>query len=275
LESDRFVTRVLKVLAAPVGTDRILCTSTYTLQFLSAFINNRLNNATEKLAQSIADKASKSLLPGETVIATFEPPPIAQLLARVSITSKKLSTLISDYRIFARLWGLLGIYAWGKSVYLDPPQDRVLRWIAYAQVAFNACFQAIENRAYLAGKTIIARDVSLQLRDWRWSSRFWCAHTTLEFVRLYRLKTIWEGESKARAAAQKSGGTGWDDDKEAKAKRQEEVRLWYKDLIVNAAYYPMTFHWSLENGLLTELQIGALGIVAGTMGLRESWKKTA
>jgi len=274
-ESDRFVTRLLKVIATPGGTDRLLCTAAYTFQLTSAIINNRLNNATEKLAKQIAEKASKALLPGETVVATFEPPPIAQALAKLSITSKKLATLISDYRIFVRLWGLLGIYAWGKSVYLDPPKDRVLRWIAYTQVALNACFQSIENRAYLAGKTIIQRDTSLQLRDWCWSSRFWCAHTTLEFVRLYRMKKIWEAEDKAAAQNKKGEGAWWSGDEEAKNKRRAEIAGWWKDLIVNGAYYPMTFHWSLTDGLLTEVQIGILGIIAGGTGLREIWNKTA
>lgn len=274
-ESDRFVTRVLKVIATPGGMDRILCTAAYTLQLTSAIINNRLNHATERLAQQIAEKASTALLPGETVAVTFEPPPIAQLLAKCSITSKKLATLISDYRIFIRLWGLLGIYAWGKSVYLDPPKDKVLRWIAYTQVALNACFQTIENRAYLAGKTIISREAQLQLKDWCWSSRFWCAHTTLEFIRLYRTKKIWEAEDRAASQNKKGEGAWWSGDEEAKAKRETEVAGWWKDLVVNAAYYPMTFHWSLESGLLTEIQIGILGVIAGGTGLREVWKKTA
>ena len=59
------------------------------------------------------------------------------------------------------------------------------------------------------------------------------------------------------------------------AKREAEVSGWWKDLIVNGAYYPMTFHWSLESGLLTEIQIGILGVIAGGMGLREVWSKTA
>jgi hypothetical protein len=270
---------VLKVLTTPGGTDRVLCTTTYTLQLLSAIINNRLHNATEHLANQFAANASKALSPGETLIATFEPPPIAQSLARLSLSTKKLSTLISDYRIFVRLWGLLGIYAWGKSVYLDPPSDRVLRWIAYAQVAINTCFQTLENRAYLAGKTIIDRDVKLQLRDWCWSSRFWCAHTTLEFVKLYRKKQIWDAELRAEAAAEKSGrgeGAWWrKGGEEALGRRREEERLWWRDLVVNAAYYPMTFHWGLQDGLLTEMQIGFLGVVAGGVGLKEVWDKTA
>lgn len=275
LQSDRFITRVLKVLATPGGTDRLLCTTAYTLQLVSAIINNRLHSATEKLAKHFAENASKALLPGETVVATFEPPPLARLLVQLSSSTKKLATLISDYRIFIRLWGLLGIYAWGKSVYLDPPKDKVLRWIAYTQVALNACFQTIENRAYLAGKTIITGDASSQLRDWCWSSRFWCAHTTLEFVRLYRMKKIWEAEDKAAVQKKRGEGAWWSGDEDAKAKRQNEVAGWWKDLIVNGAYYPMTLHWSLESGLLTEIQVGILGVIAGGTGLRDVWKKTA
>lgn len=109
-ESDRLLSRILKVIATPGGTDRLLCTAAYTLQLTSAVINNRLHKATERIAQQIADNASKAMLPGETIAVTFEAPPVALLLANISLTTKKFATLISDYRIFIRLWGLLGVY---------------------------------------------------------------------------------------------------------------------------------------------------------------------
>ena len=110
-------------------------------------------------------------------------------------------------------------------------------------------------------------------------------HTTLEFVRLYRLRQIWAKERKAKTVAAEASsspaegkmgeGAWWSDSAEEKAKRKEEERLWWKDLIVNAAYYPMTFHYSMATGICSPLQLGVLGCVAGSMGLREVWRKTA
>ena len=37
-ETDRFLTHVLKVIAAPGGTDRLLCTAVYTFQLTSALM---------------------------------------------------------------------------------------------------------------------------------------------------------------------------------------------------------------------------------------------
>jgi hypothetical protein len=89
------------------------------------------------------------------------------------------------------------------------------------------------------------------------------------------MKKIWEKEDKTAAQKTKGEGAWWSGDAAAKSKRDNEVAGWWKDLIVNAAYYPMTLHWSLQDGLLTEVQIGILGTIAGGTGLREVWRKTA
>lgn len=65
------------------------------------------------------------------------------------------------------------------------------------------------------------------------------------------------------------------EEKEAKIARAVERERWWHEVLVNAAYAPMTLHWSLEKGLLPEGVIGALGMVAGGLGLREAWRSTA
>lgn len=54
-----------------------------------------------------------------------------------------------------------------------------------------------------------------------------------------------------------------------------EDEKWWRDVTVNSAYAPMTVHWSLEEGLLGETWIGALGLLAGLVGFRQAWKETA
>ena len=77
------------------------------------------------------------------------------------------------------------------------------------------------------------------------------------------------------AAAKKQQPEGDDGEKEAKIVRTEEEMRWWREVGVNAAYAPMTLHWSLEQGLLGDGVIGALGVVAGGLKLREAWRKTA
>ena len=65
------------------------------------------------------------------------------------------------------------------------------------------------------------------------------------------------------------------EEKEIKIARAVERERWWNEVLVNAAYAPMTLHWSFEGGLLPEGVIGALGMVAGGLGLREAWRSTA
>lgn len=282
--SDKFTARLLKVLATPGGTDRVLATVNYTLVLLSASLTSLLETRLRSITTALAADASSILLPGEKLVATIQPSRALARLARLATSSKTLANTISDHRVFVRLWGLLNMYAWGKSVYLSPSPDAGLRAIAYTQVAVNTVFQFLENRAYLAGKGVITRPAASQTRDWIWSSRCWALHTSLEFVRLWRQRTLWAREDKVAATtvggSEKAVGEGawWNSDPEgakAKAKRREDERLWKKDLLVNAAYFPMTLHWSREEPLLSQVMVGVLGLVAGATGLREVWRSTA
>jgi hypothetical protein len=73
-----------------------------------------------------------------------------------------------------------------------------------------------------------------------------------------------------------------DGEKEDKIRGEERLKaeklekwLWWKDVISNMAYAPMTVHWSLEQGLLSDWGVGACGIVAGGSLLADAWRRTA
>ena len=260
---DRILNRLTAVLSTPAGTDTLLATTGYTLQLLHANLNTLLASQLQRLAHKVLQNSRDVLLPGETVIASLPAPATATFLVRLSASSKALSDLIADYRIFVRLWGLLAIYQWGKSVVFDPPADKVLQRVGLAHVAVNVAFQGLENLAYLGQHGVISRSPQRQARDWVWSSRFWAAHVLLEFVRLARLRALWDRE------------TIDGDDKEAKAKRKDEVDAWWRELLINVLYAPMTLHWSVEEGLFGDGLIGFFGATAGTLALRDIWKKAA
>lgn len=50
---------------------------------------------------------------------------------------------------------------------------------------------------------------------------------------------------------------------------------WYREFGVNVAYAPMTIHYSLDNGVLGEGAIAALGAVVGALSIGQAWKMTA
>ncbi|KAF2809225.1 uncharacterized protein BDZ99DRAFT_47511 [Mytilinidion resinicola] len=268
--TDSTLSHLARLLSTPAGTDAFLCTLGYTLTLLHPALSHLLDLRLRALATKIATKADGVLLPGETLITTFEAPTSTKLLASGAAGSKALAGVISDYRIFVRLWGLLGIYSWGKGVWnAGLPEgaggkERVLRAVAWGQVVSCAAYQVLENGAYLASKGVLVTQGWLgeagkrrEARWWVWSSRFWAAHVALEGVRLAVLYRKQKGE------------------KEEVETGSKEDRAWWRDAVSNAAYAPLTIHWSTEAGVVSEPLVGLLGTVAGGVGLLERWRETA
>lgn len=284
--TDRNLIRLSKLLSTPGGTDVLLCTTSYTLTLLHALLSRLLERRLASIATDIAEKADGILLPGETLVATLPAPTSTKVLAQIVGSSKALATTIADYRIFVRLWGMMGMYTWARATYLDPlpanatQKERTLRGLTWAAIASCVGFQVLENGAYLSSKGALTTaswtgDVGKARENqwWLWSSRFWAVYVGVELVKL--------GVTAYYHAPAPTATTG-DGEKEDKLKREEQLKaeklenwLWWKDLASNVAYAPMTIHWSLEQGLLSDWGVGACGIVAGGALLADAWRKTA
>lgn len=104
-------------------------------------------------------------------------------------------------------------------------------------------------------------DSKKQNSAWIWSSRWWMAHVALDFIRLGR-------ESAVRLNKGIGTGTGLEEVQE----EAKWIANWRKQIVVNAAWAPLTLHWSLEKGLVSEFWIGVLGSVAGVAALRSRWR---
>ena len=128
------------MLSTTANVDTTLMTLSYTLRLLSSqlsLLNSvRLRHAAQSLAKKLAITAPDALLPGEAIIATISNSPTSHLV-RAEGSSKALSVLIDDVRIFMRLWGLLGIWSWASGTYKSPPTDVPLKVIAWSQI--SAC----------------------------------------------------------------------------------------------------------------------------------------
>ncbi|KAF2126444.1 hypothetical protein P153DRAFT_369161 [Dothidotthia symphoricarpi CBS 119687] len=278
--TDHTLLRLAKLLSSPSGADRLLCTISYTLTLTHALLSRLLARKLSNIASQIAEKADGVLLPGETLIATLPAPTTTKLIAQAVGSSKALAATIADYRIFVRLWGCMGLYTWARGTYLAPlpagasGREKLLRGVTWAEIASCVAFQVLENGAYLSSKGVLTSSgwageagKAREVKWWVWSSRFWAAYVGLELARL-GLETF------------HSNGEGVVDDGEKEDKlRKEEMKaknwLWWKDLASNIAYAPMTLHWSVEEGVLSDWGVGGCGIVAGGALLLESWKETA
>lgn len=125
-------------------------------------------------------------------------------------------------------------------------------------------------------------------RMWVWSSRAWCLYVGLELGRLglefrdmtKREKVVLE---KKEEEEEEDGSVvelreekddalvTFEKDEESKEMGEQWMK-WRNDLAVNAAYAPMTVHYSLEDGILSEGPIAALGCVVAWCTFGRAWK---
>ncbi|KAG9243703.1 hypothetical protein BJ878DRAFT_509497 [Calycina marina] len=245
--TDRALTVLSQLLSTHSGTDTVLMTLCYTT-LLSSSLLSSISLAAIKLQIRRVLKIASDLPVNTTLVVDMNTIPTS----RVLVTAKRfkaLSALISDVRIFARMFGLVGIYHWGKGVVADKAQDQMIRRITLMQVVMNVAFQTLENGAYLSSKGVLGWSLEKQNKAWLWSCRFWMAHVVLDFGRLVRERQV------------RRGG----DEREKEAKLD---RAWLKQMVVNASWFPLTLHWSLDGGLLSDTAVGAFGSVCGLFGLQ-------
>lgn len=282
--TDRNLLRLSALLSTPTGIDVVLCTTGYTLTLVYALGQQVLEKQLAAVATDLADKAAAVMLPGETLIAELPASAGTKLLAQTVGSSKAIADVIADYRIFVRMWGVLGLYTWARDTYLAPlpkeasRKEKLLKGTTWAAIASCVLFQVLENGAYAASKGMLtseawAGEVGKKRETWWWvwSSRFWAAYVGCEILRLFI----------ERAYAETRIEVVGDGEKEDKLRLEHERResynknfTWWKDLVSNIAYAPMTLHWSVEAGLLSDLQVGVFGTIAGGALLADAWRKT-
>lgn len=283
--TDRNLLRLSALLSTPSGIDVVLCTTGYTLTLVYALGQRVLEKQLAVVATTLADKAADVMLPGETLIAELPASAGTKLLAQTVGSSKAIADVIADYRIFVRMWGMLGLYTWARDTYLSPlpreagRKEKLLRGTTWAAIASCVLFQVLENGAYASSKGMLTSSAwtgdAGKKREtwwWVWSSRFWAVYVGCELVRLL-IERAYHEPRLQRA------GDGEKEDKLRVEQEKKEARdntfTWWKDLISNIAYAPMTLHWSVEEGLMSDLQVGVCGTIAGGALLAGAWRKTA
>ena len=268
-KTDHTLERLNSILSTPRGTDTLLLALCYTSLLTSSVLSSISLHRLRRAARQIIEKVT-ALPPNTTVIIDTSSIPPSKLLI-VAKRLKALSDLISDFRIFVQLWGLLGIWRWGKRTLENPQQDVLVRMLVYSQVIVNVFYQYLESGAYLSSKGVMGWSTEKQNKAWVWSSRFWMAHVGLDLVRLYRLLIL----RRNRGTEEEKRTDGPKGDVITYRGEDELMASWTKDVIINLAYAPLAVQWSLEKGLVGDFGVGLLGSVAGMAGLGALWRKTS
>lgn len=281
---DAFIAHLHRCLQTPTGIDTVLLFVGYTSRLSASVLQSLTGPAIQRSARQLLAIA-EALPPSATLIfsaKTFPSPNVA-LILRIARRLKALSVLLSDIRTFMRLWGLLNMYLWGRGLVQewrrsrsqDPAEgkaaktstDRVETTVAWAKLVSCVAFQALENGAYLASKGLLDWAPATQGKAARWSARFWGAFVGMELGRLF-----YESHKRGKRSARERIGN-----KTVAAAEQEEREwsaAWRKSIVRYLAWAPLTVHWGSEQGLVSEMTIGALGSIPGCIQMRDLWMKT-
>jgi hypothetical protein len=242
-KADASILHLRKVLSSGTGVDSTLTLVGYTCALLSSQLPT-----VQALEGKVLSSLSSSSKPHNT--------------SGLQTSLKTFAAMCSEFRTFTRLWGVLGTYALAKYTYLHPPEDSVLRAIAWGQTASLGAYNIFENGYFLAMKGVSKGWTVPQIKKWAFTSlRFFQAYVALEFLRLYRVRQL----KIARRQAEGAGGKGLD----VKAIKEDEA--WLKSAQLNVAFAPLTVHWLTEGGIFSDAVASAIMTFVGLVKFRASW----
>jgi hypothetical protein len=298
---DDFAAHLNRCMQTPAGVDTVLLLLCYSTRLSAAVINSTLNPSPRimslfmrLLAPSAAGSSSKSSSGSKAVVKSAPStiqllilrilPRIIPRLAQLATRLKTLSALTSDARTFTRLWSLLGLYLWARRLSTEEGTNGLDRLIGWTQVISCVGLSVLENGAFLSHRKVMGWSPTKQAWAYRWSTRFWTAYVAVELGKLALervrvmskradevavLSKAKEGEDESQEVARRA---------EAKIKEQEHWMWedrWRGNLLRNLAWAPLTVHWGLEKGLVSETALSMLGCIPGVVQTRQLWKDTA
>ncbi|KAI2642756.1 hypothetical protein GGS21DRAFT_191167 [Xylaria nigripes] len=277
---DDFLAHLQRCLSTPSGIDTVLLLVCYSSRLSSSVLTTLVQPALQRSANRLIALAS-SLPPSATLLITAKSLPSSSVAFVLELAKrlKALSALTSEARTIMRLWGLLGMYFWARRLILkrraqkdqgaQKSDDKFESSIAWSQLAACVIFQALENGVYLTSKGVLAWAPATQAKAARWSARFWGSFVGLELIRLCYEHSKRSGRTRDEKFA---GG------KTIAVFEREEREWsdnWRNSVVRNLAWAPLTLHWSLEQGLVPEMAVGALACIPSFVQIRQLWRSTA
>ncbi|RKO87905.1 peroxisomal biogenesis factor 11 [Blyttiomyces helicus] len=180
-----------------------------------------------------------------------------------------LSGPVSDFRILLRYYGLLPLVQWIIASEASPAPTPRLQLLGRLQNLVNLAYYPLEHAYWLGLHQVVPMTDKTRDRIGIWSCRFWAAYVVLYFAQL------WEEHRglvvRERAVAKKLDGDAGAVKAEKRALCEERKAL-YINTVINAAYFPLTVHWSLESSSFPDLGVGMCGTVAALAQFYTAWK---
>ncbi|KAL1929670.1 hypothetical protein VTP01DRAFT_1808 [Rhizomucor pusillus] len=188
---------------------------------------------------------------------------------------QNLASPVSDFRILLRYYGLLPMVQYMNYLEYHPPATRLALTIERIQNWCNVIYYPLEHIYWLGAHQVIPLSEDKTNKIGMWSCRFWAAYVVLEFGRLYEQYRNLKSRETALLKRIKAGDVESDEDPEAEmASIKAERSSLFVNTMINSGYFPLTLHWSLEQGCISDVMVGIFGGFASIFQIYAAWRDT-
>ncbi|KAK8058936.1 peroxin 11C [Apiospora phragmitis] len=264
---DAFLAHLQRCLSTPSGIDTTALFLCYSSRLSAALLESLTGPALQRSASQLIALAS-ALPPYTTVLFTAKSlpsfSPSAALLLNIAKRLRAFSGMLSEARTFLRLWGLLNMYFWARGLIMRLRAAR--QQVREEKEAGGSA--KLDKLEVSFSKGVLSWQPANIGKTMRLSARFWGCFVGLKIGELFY--DAWKRSR--RTPAERLG------DRTVAVMEQEESAWtdeWRKTVVRQLAWFPLTIHWSLEQGIFSDMTVGAIASIPGVVQMRDLWAKTA
>ncbi|TPX42482.1 hypothetical protein SeMB42_g01461 [Synchytrium endobioticum] len=187
----------------------------------------------------------------------------------------------ADTRMLLRYYGLVPMCQWIVYSEAHPAPTAYLRLLTRLQNIANIIYYPLEHVYWLGAHGIVPMSSAVRDRVGLWSSRFWALYVILYFAQLLEEHAMLVSKEMALEKKWNAGpGKKTVDADAGMAKQQilvqrvavwDERKTWMINFVINAAYFPLTIHWSIDNSPFPDIGVGVCGTVAALAQMYTAW----
>ncbi|KAI9265065.1 peroxisomal biogenesis factor 11 [Phascolomyces articulosus] len=183
---------------------------------------------------------------------------------------------VSDFRILLRYYGLLPMVQYMNYLEYNKPASKLALAIERVQNLSMIIYYPLEHIYWLSAHDVLPISTEKSDRIGIWSCRFWAAWVVMEYGRLYEQYRLLKKRETGLLKRIKAGDIETDEDPEAEmASIKAERSSIMVNTIINSGYLPLTAHWSVEQGLISDVWVGVFGGIAAIFQIKAAWQATA
>ncbi|KAG2224459.1 hypothetical protein INT45_010525 [Circinella minor] len=183
---------------------------------------------------------------------------------------------VSDFRILLRYYGLLPMVQYMNYLEYNKPASKLSLAIERVQNLSMIIYYPLEHVYWLSAHDVLPISEKKTNSIGIWSCRFWAAWVVIEYGRLAEQYRLLKKRETGLLKRIKGGDIETNEDPEAEmASIKAERSSILINTLINSGYLPLTVHWSLEKGLISDVLVGVFGGFTSILQVYAAWCATA